>query len=86
MTRDVAEAFEEACRQFRIPGLLGLAVQRTMEKHCAARFWRGAAERMRVYEQHLTDPETRQRARRNAEDAEHRARDAEREGRLDHVA
>ena len=86
MTRDVAEAFDEACRQFRIPGLLGLAVQRAMERHGAPRYWRGAAARMRLYEEHLTDPAARQLARRNADDADRRARDAEHESEVVRVA
>ena len=81
MSRDVRNAFSEACRQYRIPGLLGLAVRRTMEKHGAARIWRGAAEQMRFYEENLSDPAARQRAARLAADAERRARDTEREAR-----
>lgn len=55
-------------------------MQRVVNRH-GAKLWRGFAERFRLYEAHLTDPEARQCARENTEDAERLARDAEREER-----
>ena len=72
------EAWAEACQQLRLPGLLAVVVQRVVNQH-GANLWRGFAERFRLYEAHLTDPEARQRARENAEDAERRGRDADHE-------